>query len=205
MQHVFLKRKETKWANKVIVALTISHIMWLALCLCVCVTMLVCVHFRTLLASQACEAVDKLCIHLSCICMSMCVGACSFFWRMLVGIGRASNEGRWEKTRGREQWCSRSKNSTASMPLLPPMLLFPYPLHNPTISSFSSSSWQKKQNKLQVDEWWDWGVWGATALPHTSFNQKEECMAWARIQSGIKWTEGGARKQKGCACLVTNC
>lgn len=36
------------------------------------------------------------------------------------------------------------------MPLLPPMLLFAYPLHNPTISSVSSSSWQ--QQKLQVDE-----------------------------------------------------
>lgn len=177
--------------------------MGLALCLCVCAAMLVCAHFLTWVVKPALwSSGQTACIW--AVYAWVCVSErAPFSWRMLVGIGRASNEGRWEKTRGREQWCSRSKNSTASMPLLPPMLLFAYPLHNPTISSFSSSSWQ--QQKLQVDEWWDWGVWGATALPHTSFNQKEECVAWARIQSGIKWTEGGVRKQKGCACLVTNC
>lgn len=154
--------------------------------------------------SRACEALDKVCV---------CV--CSFFSRTLVGRGRASNEGRREKTRGggrkggSERWCSRSKNSAASIPLLPPTLPSAIPPSPSSISSSSLSLMKKRAAGARRG-----GFEVLLSSTRTSFLSRREervrprpTREQRRRRRGRRGDGGreGEGKQRGCACLLTNC
>lgn len=153
--------------------------------------------------SRACEALDKVCV---CVCVHF---SQERSWAEAGWVTR----GRREKTRGggrkggSERWCSRSKNSAASIPLLPPTLPSAIP---PSPSSISSSSLSLMKKGLQVH-----GGEGLRCYypqpAHPSFHGERSAWGQDRPESrggGGEGRDGGREgegKQRGCACLLTNC
>lgn len=143
--------------------------------------------FLTWILSRLSEAVDKACARLDvCSWESGLVGALECLWVEARPATRGDGR-RWGG--GRELWCSQSKNSTASIFLLPCSLptTIPswFPLSSPHFSQNRKGfSWKKERfrvvprsSRLHLEqgssEWWD--IHTLQMSSHVSLHPISDC------------------------------
>lgn len=154
--------------------------------------------------SRACEALDKVCV---CVCVHFSQER-SWAEAGRVTRGEGRRRGGGGRKGGSERWCSRSKNSAASIPLLPPTLPSAIPPSPSSISSSSLSLMKKRAAGARTG-----GFEVLLSSTRTSFLSRREervrprpTREQRRRRRGRRggWREGEG-KQRGCACLLTNC